>query len=192
MKLRLETERLLIRQFQHSDLEAFLSYRNDRDVARYQSWDVPYPRETAIEFVEKMSTAILSHSDWLQMAIELKSAGVLIGDVAFFIRREDERQAMIGYSLARSFWGNGYASEAVSCLLGYLFGEMNLHRVSAECDVENVPSWRLLEKIGFRREAHLVENIFFKGAYGSEYQYAMLLREWQQRDLSDSADAGNN
>lgn len=181
MKLKLETRRLLLRQFKPSDLQAFLAYRNDPDVAKYQGWEYPYPREKAVDFVQKMSNAVPAHSEWLQIALELKSTGALIGDVAFFVKREDERQAMIGYSLARPFWRHGYASEAVSRLLAFLFEEIRLHRVSAECDVENIHSWRLLEKLGFRREAHLIENIFFKGAYGSEYHYAMLFREWKQR-----------
>jgi RimJ/RimL family protein N-acetyltransferase len=63
-------------------------------------------------------------------------------------------------------------------LLDYLFNELNLHRVIAECDVENIASYRLLERLGFRREAHLIENIWFKGAWGSEFHYAILEREW--------------
>ncbi len=188
MKLQFDTERLSLRQFQPSDLETFLAYRNDPQVAKYQSWEVPYARDKAIEFVQKMSIAIPSHSSWLQLAVELKSTSTMIGDVAFFIRRDDERQAMIGYTLARPYWRKGYAFEAISCLLTFLFEEMKLHRVSAECDVENVASWRLLEKLGFRREAHLIENIYFKGAYGSEYHYAMLLREWNQQHSSGFAE----
>lgn len=188
MKLQLETERLILRQFNASDLETFLGYRNDPEVAKYQAWEYPYPREKAIEFIQKMSIAIPAHSDWLQIALELKVTGAMIGDVAFFVKREDERQAMIGYSLARPFWGNGYAFEAVCRLLAYLFDELNLHRISAECDVENAASWRLLEKLGFRREAHLIENIYFKGAYGSEYHYAMLLREWTQHHSSQRSE----
>lgn len=184
MKLRLETERLLLRQFKPADLETFYTYRNDPDVAKYQGWEYPYPRVKAVQFVHDMSIAVPGHSNWLQLALELKSTGAMIGDVAFFIKRDDERQAMIGYSLARPYWGNGYASEAIMRLLAYLFDEMKLHRVSAECDVENRLSWRLLERLGFRREAHLIENIYFKGAYGSEYHYAMLLREWTQRHSS--------
>jgi RimJ/RimL family protein N-acetyltransferase len=184
MTFYLETERLFLRQFRDSDLEVFLEYRNDPEVAKYQGWDVPYPKKKAIKFVEHMKSAVPMQSQWLQVAVELKSTQRMIGDVAFFIKRDDERQALIGYSLARPFWGKGYAVEAVSCLLAYLFNDLNLHRVIAECDVENVPSWRLLEKLGFRREAHLIENIFFKGAYGSEYQYAVLGREWKPRKLS--------
>lgn len=184
MKLPLETDRLTLRQFQAADLETFFAYRNDPDVARYQGWEYPYPRVKAMEFIQEMSTANPEHHNWLQVALELKSTGQLIGDVAFFIKREDDRQAMIGYSLARSYWGNGYIFEAVSCLLTFLFEEFGLHRVTAECDVDNISSWRLLEKLGFRREAHLIENIFYKGAYGSEYHYAILAREWMERQLS--------
>lgn len=180
----LETERLFLRQFRDSDLETFFAYRNDPEVAKYQGWEIPYPREKAVDFVAHMLSAEPMKSQWLQVAVELKSAQQMIGDVAFFIKRDDQRQALIGYSLARPFWGRGYAFEAVSCLLAYLFDEFNLHRVIAECDVENDPSWRLLEKLGFRREAHLVENLFFKGAYCNEFHYAMLGREWIARKLS--------
>jgi RimJ/RimL family protein N-acetyltransferase len=175
-----ETERLILRSFQDSDLEPFLAYRNDPDVARYQSWDVPYPRDRAIRFIQETQAAEIVSRKWLQVAVELKSNEKMIGDVAFSIKSDDAHQAAIGYSLAREYWRNGYAFEAVSRLLAFLIGDLALPRVIAECDVRNVASWRLLEKLGFRREAHLVENTFFKGSYSSEYHYALLAREWQE------------
>ena len=189
MRFHLETERLVLRQFRESDLEAFLAYRNDPEVAKYQGWSIPYSKEKGIEFVQKMSVAVAEQSKWLQIAVELKSTRAMIGDVAFFIKRGDERQAMIGYSLSQPYWGNGYAYEAVSCLLAYLFDELDLHRVIAECDEENVASWKLLEKLGFRQEAHLIENLFFKGMYCNEYHYAMLGREWKERHSSQRGEA---
>jgi len=185
MKFLLETERLILRQFKESDLEYFLAYRNDPEVAKYQGWETPYPREKAIEFVDHMRTAEPLQSQWLQVAIELRSTQEMIGDVAFFIKREDERQVYIGYSLARRFWRRGYSFEAVSRLLVYLFAELHFHRVIAECDVDNISSWKLLEKLSFRREAHFVENIFYKGAYSSEYVYALLRSEWMAHHLSE-------
>jgi len=180
----LETERLLIRQFQDSDLEPFLAYRNDPDVARYQGWSIPYPRRRGIEFLDFMITAFPAvQAEWFQAALELKSTGEMIGDVGFIVKKDDGRQAYVGYSLARAHWRSGYAYEAVARLLVYLFDELNLRRVVAECDVENTASWKLLEKLGFRREAHLIENILFKGAYGSEFHYAILEREWRERHL---------
>jgi aminoglycoside 6'-N-acetyltransferase len=160
---------------------AFWLYRNDPEVAKYHSWNVPYPRENGIQFVDLMKMiSPTSQGEWYQVAVELKSTGEMIGDVAFCTMLYDQQQALVGYSLARPFWHQGFAFEAVGCLLKYLFEERGLHRVIAECDVENVASWKLLEKLGFRREAHLVENVYFKGKYGSEYHYALLAREWQR------------
>ncbi|RPH61427.1 MAG: N-acetyltransferase [Chloroflexi bacterium] len=174
----LETPRLLIRHFRDSDLEPFLAYRNDPNVARYQGWSAPYARESALDFIAGMVDKQPAPGEWLQLALESKETGAVLGDVAFHIMESDPRQAYLGYTLSRAAWGQGFAMEAVRRLLDYLFGELNLHRIVAECDVENTASLRLLERTGFRREAHLVENVWFKGGYGSEFHYAMLQREW--------------
>jgi len=181
MTLYLESPRLILRSFQDSDLEIFLAYRNDPEVAKYQSWNVPYPREKGMQFIDLMKMSSPNNQgEWYQVAVELKSTHVVVGDVAFCTMVYDEKQALIGYSLARPYWHQGYAFEAVGRLLKYLFEDRGLHRVIAECDVDNAASWKLLERLGFRREAHLVENVYFKGNYGSEYHYALLAREWRK------------
>jgi RimJ/RimL family protein N-acetyltransferase len=175
----LASERLLLRSFQDSDLGPFLAYRNDPLVARYQSWALPYTREQGIAFIDEMKRATPGiPGEWYQIALELKATGEMIGDCVFFLLREDPRQAEIGYTLARSHQGRGYASEAICRLLDYLFGELCLHRVRANCDADNLASSRLLERVGMRREAHFVENFWFKGRWTSEYWYAILRREW--------------
>jgi RimJ/RimL family protein N-acetyltransferase len=182
MPFPLETERLLLRPFRDSDLDVFLAYRSDPEVARYQGWELPYERETAQAFIDEMKNARPdTPGHWFQAAIELKGSGVMIGDVASHLMASDPRQAYIGITLARAYWGKGYGEEASRRQLDYLFGELNLHRVVAECDVENAASQALLERLGFRREAHLIENIWFKGSWGSEFHYAMLEREWKRR-----------
>lgn len=181
MPFPLYSQRLILRHFRDSDVESFFAYRNDPEVARYQGWEYPYPREKAAAFVSEMKNAIPGAvGEWFQAAVECQDGGKMLGDVAFHIMKSDARQAYLGYSFDRAHWGKGYASEAVKCLLDFLFGELGLHRVVAECDVENATSWRLLERLGFRREAHLIENVWYKGEYGSEYHYAMLRREWEE------------
>ncbi|MEI2692944.1 MAG: GNAT family protein [Anaerolineae bacterium] len=103
-----------------------------------------------------------------------------IGDCAFQVLADDDQQAEIGFTFSRLYQKQGYATEAVRRLLDYLFVDLRLHRVTATCDVGNVASFRLLERVGMRREAHQIENIWFKGAWGSEYVYAMLHRERSQ------------
>ncbi|MCB8985960.1 MAG: GNAT family N-acetyltransferase [Ardenticatenaceae bacterium] len=175
----LATARLSLRPFQAADIPAFAAYRSDPEVARYQSWEAPYTLAQAEQFVTEMSAMQSIPLDtWYQLAIERRGHSPIIGDCAFRILPDDGQQAEIGFSLARAYQGQGYASEAVRGLLDYLFGDLRLHRVRAICDAENEASSRLLERIGLRREAHYVENIWFKGRWGSEYAYAVLAGEW--------------
>jgi len=176
----LETDRLHIRHFQDSDLEPFWAYRNDPDVARYQGWDVPYPREKAQEFIAEMKAKDPSvQGEWFQAVIEEMTSSELVGDAAFYLKKDDP-QAYIGCTIARPYWRKGYGIEATRRLLDYLFGELGLHRVIAITDVENIASFGMLERMGFRREGHFVENLMFKGQWASEYHYAMLKREWEK------------
>ena len=86
----LEAKRLRIRQFQDSDLESFLAYRNDPDVARYQGWDVPFSREKALEFVAEMKGKDPNvQGEWFQAAIEESSTGEMVGDTAYFLKKDD-------------------------------------------------------------------------------------------------------
>jgi RimJ/RimL family protein N-acetyltransferase len=183
MSFPFETQRLILRPFQDEDLETFIAYRSDPMVAQYQGWNAPYPRSKALAFIEEMKGKTPGIPDeWYQAAIGLKPGGEMIGDCAFHILPEDARQAEIGFTLAHKYWGYGYASEAVHSLLNYLFGEMGLHRVRAICDIKNTASEKVLKRLGMRREGHFIENVWFKGSWGSEYLYAILEQEWQQRD----------
>ncbi len=176
----IETKRLMIRAFHDNDMEAFLAYRNDPDVARYQGWDIPYSSSQAVEFIEEMKNKNpLQPEGWYQAAILVKATGDFIGDAAYFLKKDENRKAYIGCTIVQKYWRMGYGVEATAGLLSYLFDDHGVHRVVAETDVENTASYSALERLGFRREAHLVENLWFKGHWASEYHYAMLDREWQ-------------
>ena len=177
--INLQSDRLLIRPFRKSDLEAFSAYRSDPEVAKYQSWDSPYTMEQALQFLEEINrTTPGTPGEWYQLAVECRDQPGIIGDVAFQISSDDTRQGEIGFTFEPSFQHKGYAKEAVKCLVHNLFTQMNLHRVFAICDVENGSSVRLLERVGMRQEGHFIENVWFKGSWGSEYLYAILKNEW--------------
>ncbi len=178
----LETERLVLRSFTDADLETFVTYRSDPEVARYQGWNAPFTEEQGRAFIEEMThKQPATPNEWYQLAIERKSDGRMLGDIAFVVKGADAQQAELGLTLARAEQGQGYGTEAVRRLLDYLLCELKLHRVFANCDVENPAAFRVLERIGMRREAHFVENLWFKGGWASEYWYAILDREWQER-----------
>jgi RimJ/RimL family protein N-acetyltransferase len=172
------TPRLVLRRFIETDVQPFLAYRSDPTVARYQSWESCNLAE-ATEFIQcHQSQEAGVPGQWLQIAIACKGTDALIGDCAFKVQLHDPRQATIGVTLARQSHGQGFATEALSCLLDALFERLNMHRVVADTDVENTASWKLLERLGLRREGHLKQSLWFKGRWADEYLYAILRDDW--------------
>jgi GNAT superfamily N-acetyltransferase len=115
---------------------------------------------------------------WFQFAVALRRTDRLIGDCAAHIRADDTRQAEIGFTLAPEHQGHGHATEAVRRLLHYLLIERGKHRVSATCDDRNIRSAAVLQRVGMRREGHLLESTWAKGEWTSDLLYAVLRREW--------------
>jgi RimJ/RimL family protein N-acetyltransferase len=169
------TERLGLRRFTTADAEAFAAYRSVPEVARYQSWDAPLSLTDALELVEDFGQGDPAMPGWFQYAIDLD--GVLIGDIGLNLH-ENLMQAELGFTLSPPYQGNGYATEAVRGLLDQLFGERNLHRVSAECDARNTASIRLLERLGFRREGLRLSNSWFKGEWTDDVLFGLLRTDY--------------
>lgn len=175
----LSTQRLRLRKLQLSDLPAFHAYRSNPEVTKYQGFDV-YSFEEAREFIQSQTDQELGASgQWVQYGVEETETQTLIGDCAIGLDKDDIRIAEIGMTLSPNHQGKGFAKEALLGLLKYLFEKRQIHRVVEIMDAKNEAAIHLVESLGFRKEGHFVENIFFKGSWGSEYQYAMLRREWE-------------
>jgi aminoglycoside 6'-N-acetyltransferase len=173
----LRTARLTLRPFTEADAGAFAAYRSDPGVARYQSWDAPYPLASAVAFIRELAAAEPDRpGEWFQIALDLD--GELVGDCAFAPWAHEPRTAEIGFTLAPGHQRRGYAREAVTALLGYLLDTLGKHRVTATCDARNLASARVLEAVGMRREGHLVEASWAKGEWTDDFVYALLAREW--------------
>jgi len=177
---RMETPRLIIRRFEPGDLAALLAYRNDPEVARYQSWETMSEREARTLIQEQQTEEPGASFSWFQFAFTLKTTGVLIGDAMLHVGA-DGRLGEIGYTLARAHQKQGYAQEGVGAILTYAFAALRLHRVMAALDVRNMPSARLLERLGMRREGHFLQNAWYKGEWCDEYEYALLRSEWERQ-----------
>ena len=172
----LESERMLLRRFTEGDLTPFLAYMNDPLVARYQTWE-SYTEQQAREHIEvQKSLDPGTLAKWFTFAAESKEDSVLVGHVA--LKMLDHQQAEIGFTFSRAYQGKGLAFESAALVLGYIFNELKLHRVTAIADCENVPSVALLGRLGMRREGHFIQNVWFKGKWGDEYLYAILREEW--------------
>ena len=151
-------------------------------ISRYQSWDPPFTLAQAQDFVGALATTNPdTPGRWFQFAVVETSSGAHIGDLAALVDEADPRLARIGFTLARSAQGNGYATEATTGLLDYLFVARRKHRVAADCDIRNAPSIAVLERLGMRREGHHRESAWWKGEWTDELVYATLVEEWTIR-----------
>ena len=177
-RMDIRVKSLIIREFEERDLRAFAHYRSDPSIAQYQSWS-SYTYQDAVKLHGQMkSVPFGTVGYWFQLAIEDSAQSELIGDLA--VHFVDDQQIEIGFTVSPNHQRRGVAFTAVTALLTYLFKELGKHRVYAVTDAENSASCLLLEKVGFRKEAHFIDNIYFKGAWGSECIYAILNREWRK------------
>jgi [ribosomal protein S5]-alanine N-acetyltransferase len=174
----LETSRLKIRNLTETDLEAFFAYRSEPDIAKYQGFN-PFTRTEALDFIrEQKDKSFGMPGKWVQYGIEKRADGHLVGDCAARLQKNDPYQAEIGMTISGPNQRNGYGREALMGLMSFLFHERKVHRIVETVDVNNQASISMLNSCFFRQEGHFIENIFFKGNWGSEYQFALLRKEW--------------
>ncbi len=190
-ELPVPTARLVVRRFAAGDVAAFAAYRSDPEVARYQGWDAPVPEKAARRLVIGFAAADEGTPGWFQYAVALD--GELIGDVGACLDA-NRMQAELGFTIARAHQGNGYATEAVRCVLDRLFAA-GVRRVSAECDARNTASARLLERLGFTLEGHRRRHTWLKGEWTDDFLFGLLADDWRgattrTRWVSGSAGAG--
>jgi RimJ/RimL family protein N-acetyltransferase len=178
LPLPIETSRLRLRPLAADDLGALLSIQSREDVHR---WLDSHPRsedEVRAALERRIARVRDAPATGLALGIELAATGELLGDISLTLGPPEHRQGEIGFILHPRHHGRGYATEAAEAMLALAFGTYGLHRVYGRLEARNHASARVLEKLGMRREAHLVENEWVKGEWQSELVYALLAREW--------------
>jgi|SRR4051794_14995048 RimJ/RimL family protein N-acetyltransferase len=178
----IETQRLRLRPLAPHDGDALHAMESREDVTRWLYYDPRTPEQSADALQRRAARTHLAHEgDALELGIELGVSGDLVGTATLMYRSEEHRQGEIGFVLHPEHHGRGYAREAATEMLRLGFEELGLHRIVGRCEPRNDASARLLERLGMRREAHLLENEWVKGEWQSELIYAMLDREWRAR-----------
>jgi RimJ/RimL family protein N-acetyltransferase len=114
----------------------------------------------------------------LHLAADLRATGEMVGHFSLFFASREHLQGEVGFVMHPDHHGHGYATEGARLMLRLGFEDLGLHRIVGRCDARNTSSARLMERLGMRREAHLLENEFVKGEWTDELVYAMLDREW--------------
>lgn len=172
---KLNTERLIIRRFEENDWQDLYEYLSDDEVVKFEPYEA-FNQEQAKEETNYRTT------DDAFYAVCLKDSGKLIGNLYFC--KGDFDAFELGYVFNKNYQKSGYASESVKALLDYAFANLGVRRVVAMCNPINTSSWKLLERLKFRREGHLIKNIYFKKdsnnnpIWQDTYEYAVLNEEW--------------
>ena len=175
----IETQRLIIRPFQPQDGAALHAYLSNPSVYQYEPGE-PISLERAMELAAERS---LSKNFW---AVVLKNTQEMVGHLHF--HQIDQLEFLtweLGYIFNPNYHNQGFASESSAALMAYGFAHWSIHRVAAYCNPENVASWRVMEKIGMRREGLMRKNFFIRrNADGTPFwedslAYALLVEESQ-------------
>lgn len=168
--MRIETDELIIRNFELSDENDLCEYMLQRVNAEFEA----YPDFTAEKGRKEIE--FRSQSDEF-FAIELKKEHKVIGNI--YLGKRDFNSRELGYVLNENYQHRGYGSTASKAIIEYMFNN-GVHRIYAECAPQNTCSWKVMEKIGMKREAHFIKNVSFhkdkngEPIYWDTYVYAVL------------------
>ena len=176
----LETNRLYLRELVATDLDHIHTLHSLPETDQYNTLGIPDSIHTTNQLL----------SDWLQLQkqeprksyiliIELKDDKKFVGLVALDIGKSNYRTAEVWYKLHSTYWGEGYATEALTRLLSFGFNDLNLHRIEAGCAVENIASVRVLEKVGMTREGMKRKKLPIRGEWKDNYFYGMLEEDFK-------------
>ena len=168
--MKIETSELIIRDFELSDENDLCEYMLQRVNSEFEQ----YPDFTVEKSKEEIEFRVKSDEFY---AIELKKEHKVIGNI--YLGKRDFNARELGYVLNENYQNKGYGSSASKAVIKYFFNQ-GVHRIYAECAPQNTPSWKLMEKIGMRREAYFRKNVSFRKdadgqpIYWDTYVYAIL------------------
>ena len=177
--MEIRTERLHIREFIAADFDAILRYQQEPLYLRYYPWSSRQTGDVSAFVSQQIRNQSVQPRYSFQMVITLRDTGTLIGNCGVRIAPSAIEIGDLGYELAPEFWGQGYATEAAQAMLSFGFQVLKLRRIWAQCISANIGSWRVMEKIGMRREGHYRQKEWFKGQWWDWLIYAALKEEWQ-------------
>ena len=168
-----------LRRLESGDIDAVHALISNMGVVRHMLLPL-CSREESEKFLRD-SLLDSSEEAWRSIVrgISEPPGGSLVGLCGLAILRGAE-EGEIWYLVEPESWGKGIATEAVTHLLDYGFGELGLHRIWATCLPENPASARVLEKVGMRKEGFLVKNLKIHGTWKSSFLYAKLAEEWNR------------
>jgi RimJ/RimL family protein N-acetyltransferase len=176
----LDAPRVRLRWLAAGDVDALFDIFSDETMMRFWSTPAMKERAEAEALVARIHRQFAEKAGF-QWGIERKDDARLLGTCTIFQVHAANQRAELGYALASAYWKQGYMTEALSTLLDYAFGPMQLRRLEADIDPRNARSMRLVDRLGFRQEGLLRERWNVAGEIQDTAFHGLLAREWQAR-----------
>ena len=173
----LNTDNLQLRPSNPTDAEGMLAMLSDPQSMKYWSDQPISDLDTAIEVLDKdlESDAQGNSMCW---AITFKGQDKMIGKCILFQFNRENHRAEIGYILNREYWRQGLTYQALGAVIDFAFNTLNLHRIEADVDTENLASLGLLEKLGFKREGLFRERWRVYDEWQDSLMLGLLKQDW--------------
>ncbi len=169
----LESDRLLLRRITPEDVNEVYALRSNAETMKYIPRPLVTTTEEALEHI-KMIQGKIENNEGINWAITLKGNTKLIGIIGHYRMRWEHFRSEIGYMLLPEYHGEGIITEAIKLMIDYGFNKMNMHSLEGIIDPSNTASARVLEKNGFVKEAHFIENEFFDGKFLDSVIYSLV------------------
>lgn len=175
---RLETERMSLRNIRYTDVPDIVKFAGDKEITdMLRTLPYPYEEKDAIFWINKSNQGFQS-GDHYMFAISLKPDDQFMGGIGLHINKADNH-AEAGYWIAKPYWGNGYASEALAALIHFGFETLKLHKIYAGHLLDNPASGKVMIKNNMTKEGELVDHINKNGVYKTIAQYRITVNEYR-------------
>ncbi|NOU92503.1 GNAT family N-acetyltransferase [Paenibacillus sp. LMG 31456] len=172
----LHTERLHLRKMKVSDSSSLFKIWSDPDVTKFMNVSCFTNENQAKEMITLLDD-LSQDSKAIRFSIIKIESDEIIGSCGFNSLDFENAKAEIGYDIAKSFWGRGYASEAIYSLLDYAFSSLKMNRIEAKVEPENVKSIKLIQKLNFTFEGTLRQYERVNGKFNDLNIYSKLISD---------------
>lgn len=166
-----KTSQIILRPITLNDKLEIFNYRSDKETNKYQSW-IPETMDDVENYINKTEKEFNKPNTWFQFVIVKKSNNKIIGDLG--VHFIDDYQCELGCTITKDYHKKGFATESLNLVIDYLFNTLNKHRIITSIDPENISSIRLVERLGFRKEAHFKQSLLIDGKWIDDIVYALL------------------
>jgi ribosomal-protein-alanine N-acetyltransferase len=175
----LETERLLLRRLNENDVKEVLALRGNPETMKFIPKPLAKTKEDALAHIAMIEDKIINNIG-INWGITIKGNPKIFGIIGIYKFYPENHRAEIGYMSLPKFNGQGYITEAIKTVVAYGFEQLNLHSIEAIIDPENSASERVLQKNGFVKEAHILENELWEGKFWDTVIYSLLKRNFNK------------